>query len=163
MKKLNFLYQRKSKVVKLKWKTKFVSMVFVMKANLLILFTYQIKNLQIQWICWYYQIKLNHITCTWKLLTKLRQKQNKNKRYCCKYCLQCFSSERVLVERKKICLNINGQQTVNIKFKIYSSQIPASFKIYADFECILKSVKSSEVFYTEKYQYHIPCRFSWSR
>ena len=71
-----------------------------------------------------------------------------------------------MVERKEICLKINGQQTVKIKygfieFKNYSSQIPASFKIYADFECILKNVKSSEVFYTEKYQYHIPCSFSW--
>ena len=64
-----------------------------------------------------------------------------------------FSSERVLVELKEIHLKINGKQTVKLKsgfteFKNYSSQIQAPFKIYADFECILKSVKSNEGFYT---------------
>ena len=39
-------------LIKLKWKTKFVSMFVVMKTNWFILFTYQIKNLKIQWICW---------------------------------------------------------------------------------------------------------------
>ena len=37
--------------------------------------------------------------------------------------------------------------------------MPVPFKFYADFECILKSVKSNEDFYTEKYQDHIPCSF----
>ena len=64
-----------------------------------------------------------------------------------------LSSERVLVELKEIRLKINGKQTVKLKsgfteFKNYSSQIQAPFKIYADFECILKSVKSNEGFYT---------------
>ena len=42
----------------------------------------------------------------------------------------------------------------------YPREIPAPFNIYADFECILKSVKSNKKesdSYTEKYQYHIPC------
>ena len=30
--------------------------------------------------------------------------KSKNKRYCCRYCLQCFSSEKVLAEHRKICL-----------------------------------------------------------
>ena len=75
--------------------------------------------------------------------------KNKNKKYFCKYCLQCFSSERILVEHKEICLKRNDKQTVKLKsgfieFKICSRQIPALFKIYADFECILKSVKSNK-------------------
>ena len=75
--------------------------------------------------------------------------KNKNKKHFCKFCLQCFSSETVLVEHKEICLKINGKQTVKLKsgfiqFKNYSRQIPPSFKIYADFEGILKSVKSNE-------------------
>ena len=94
--------------------------------------------------------------------------KNKNKKYFCKYCLQCFRSERILVEYKEICLKINGKQTVKLKsgfieFKNYSRQIPAPFKIYADFECILKSVKSNKKTsgsYTEKYQDHIPCSFA---
>ena len=75
--------------------------------------------------------------------------KNKNKKYFCKYCLQCFRSERILVEYKEICLKINSKQTVKlnsgfIEFKNYSRQIPAPFKIYADFECILKSVKNNK-------------------
>ena len=69
--------------------------------------------------------------------------------------MQCFSSEKVLVEHKKICFKINGKQAVKLKsgfieFKAYSRQIPAPFKIYSDFEYILKSIKSNEGFYTEK-------------
>ena len=91
--------------------------------------------------------------------------KNKNKKDFWKYCFQCFSSERVLVEHNKIFSKINGKQTVKLKsgfteFKNYSSQIPASFKISADFECILRSVKSNKGFYTEKYQDHIPCSLS---
>ena len=67
--------------------------------------------------------------------------KNKNKRYICKCCLQCFSSERVLVEHKENCLIINGKQIVklgkgSISFKNYSKQLPAPFKLYADFQCI---------------------------
>ena len=77
--------------------------------------------------------------------------KNKNKKDFWKYCFQCFSSERVLVEHNKICSKINGKQTVKLKsgfteFKNYSSQIPAPFKIYADFECVLKVLKAIKVF-----------------
>ena len=69
--------------------------------------------------------------------------KNKNKKYFRKYCLQCVSSERILVEHKENCSEINGEQTVQLKsnfieFKNYSRQIPAPFKIHANFECILK-------------------------
>ena len=33
--------------------------------------------------------------------------KNKNKKYFCKSCLQCFSSKNVLTEHKKVCLSIN--------------------------------------------------------
>ena len=64
--------------------------------------------------------------------------KNKNKKHFCKYCLQCFSSERVLVEHKETCFKINGNQAVklrsgSIKFKNYFKQLSVSFKIYADF------------------------------
>ena len=95
--------------------------------------------------------------------------KNKNKKYFCNYCLQCFSSQRILVEHKEICLKINGKKTVKLKssfteFKNCSRQIPALFKIYVDFECILKSVKSNKKTsgsHTEKYQDHIPCSFAY--
>ena len=34
--------------------------------------------------------------------------KNKNKKYFCRSCLQCFSSKNVLKEHKKVCLSING-------------------------------------------------------
>ena len=54
-----------------------------------------------------------------------------------------------MVEHKEVCLKTNSKQTVKLKsslteFKNYYRQIPAPFKIYANFEFILKSVKSME-------------------
>ena len=54
--------------------------------------------------------------------------KDQNEKYFCKYCLQCFISERILVEHKEICLEINGKQTVKLEsgfteLKSYSRQI----------------------------------------
>ena len=92
--------------------------------------------------------------------------KNKNKKWFCKCCLQCFRSENVLIKHKENCLSINGKQPVKleegiIKFENYFKQIPVPFKIYADFECNLKKVKCNEGSYTEKYQDHIPCIFAY--
>ena len=67
----------------------------------------------------------------------------KNKKWFCKSCLQCFSSEKVLLEHSKDCLLINGGQNVKlekgfIEFKNHNKQIPVPSKIYADFECLFK-------------------------
>ena len=75
--------------------------------------------------------------------------KNKNKKHFCMYCLQCFSSERVLVEHKETFLKINGKQTVklrngSIKFKNYFKKFAIPFKIYVDFESVLKEIKSSD-------------------
>ena len=37
--------------------------------------------------------------------------RNKNKKWFCKSCLQCFSSENVLMRHKEDCLGINGAQS----------------------------------------------------
>ena len=98
--------------------------------------------------------------------------KNRNKKHFCKCCLQCFSSKEILIEHKKDCLVINGKQSVNFKsssfrFKNYSKQIPVPFKIYADFECILKKVdcdiieRNSNISYARKYQDRIPCSFAY--
>ena len=92
--------------------------------------------------------------------------KSKNKKYFCKSCLQCFSNKNILAEHKKICLKINGRQAVKlegsfIEFKNYLKQITNPFNVYVDFECILKSVQCNEGFYTEKYQGHVPCSFSY--
>ena len=96
--------------------------------------------------------------------------RHKGKKYFCKRCLQCFSSEKVLIEHKEDCLMINGGQNIKlekgfISFKNFNTQIPVPFKIYADFEYILKSCDvgiDNECFlYTKKYQDHIPCSFAY--
>ena len=68
--------------------------------------------------------------------------------------MQCFSCKNVLTKHKKVCLSINGAQSVRlekgtIEFKNYFKQIPVPFKIYADFECNVKSVESYEGFYSK--------------
>ena len=73
-----------------------------------------------------------------------------------KSCLRCFSSKNVLNNHKKVCLKINVEQAVKlekgtIKFKNHFQQIPVPFNVYADFECILDSVKSYEGSCTKKY------------
>ena len=96
--------------------------------------------------------------------------KHKGKKYFCKNCLQCFSKEYILNEHKEDCLVINGKQTAKlekgfISFNNYPRQIPVLFKIYADFECILKSLDNgtinNDISYTRKYQDHIPCSFAY--
>ena len=41
--------------------------------------------------------------------------KNKNKKYFCKSCLQCFSSKNVLTKHKEVCLSINGGQSVRLE------------------------------------------------
>ena len=54
--------------------------------------------------------------CTFKFWTDLFHKtENKSKKWFCKSCLQCFSSESVLTKHKKDYLNINGKQSVKLK------------------------------------------------
>ena len=51
-------------------------------------------------------------------------------------------------------MSINGKRPVKlqkgiIEFENYFEQIPVAFKIYADFECNLKSVECDEASYTK--------------
>ena len=56
---------------------------------------------------------------------------------------------------------VNSLNKGILKSENYFKQIPVFKKIYANFECNLKSVKCNEGFYTEKYQDHIPCSFAY--
>ena len=81
--------------------------------------------------------------------------KNKSKKWFCRSCLHCYISESVLIKHKKNCLSINGKQSVIlekgiIEFENYFKQIPVPFKIYADFECNLRSVESYGS-YTKEY------------
>ena len=99
-----------------------------------------------------------------------------NKKQFCMYCLQCFSSERILANHVNNCLTINGSQAINmpkqgeniLRFNNFHKQLPVSFAIYADFEAIMKKVqgceqseemkkKKTKRSYTEAYQTQEDC------
>ena len=78
-----------------------------------------------------------------KNFNKLMNTQSKegHKIFYCYYCLQHFSSERILGEHKEIYLTVNGMQKVKmpeknkpISFINFHKQLQSSFVIYADFE-----------------------------
>ena len=118
---------------------------------------YHTKSFKIAWISYYVYIKdSNRFTCN--------KAKNKNEKHFCKWCLQCFSSEKIFIKHKENCLTINGKQSVKLKsgsirFTNYFKQLVVPFKIYVDFACLLKGVRSSDknnTSYTEKFQDHIP-------
>ena len=104
------------------------------------------------------------------------QSKHKERKHFCMYCLQCFSSERVLANHVNNCLTINGAHAINmpkqgeniLKFNNFYKQLPVPFVIYADFEAIMKKVQGCEQSeemkkdkdmrsYTEAYQTHEDC------
>ena len=104
------------------------------------------------------------------------QTKHKNKKHFCMYCLQCFSSERILANHVNNCLLINGNQAINmpkqgeniLRFNNFHKQLPVPFVIYADFEAITKKIqgceqseemkkKKNKRSYTEAYQTHEDC------
>ena len=108
------------------------------------------------------------------------QSKRKERKHFCMYCLQSFSSERVLANHVNNCLTINGAQAINmpkqgeniLKFNNFHKQLPVPFVIYANFEAITKKVqgcKQSEEMkneknkrsYTEAYQTHEDCGYGY--
>ena len=92
--------------------------------------------------------------------------KNKNKKWFCKSCLQCFSSEKVMINHKEDCLSIKGKQSVDveegiIEFKNCSRKLPVLLKIYADFECNLQNAEIYEGSYTKKYHDRVLCSFAY--
>ena len=84
--------------------------------------------------------------------------------------MQCFSTEKILIEQEETFLKINAKQikklkSDSIKFKNNFKQLAVPFKIYADFESVFKEVESNDrdknTSYTEIYQSHIPCSFAY--
>ena len=97
------------------------------------------------------------------------QTKHESRKHFCMYCLQCFSSERVLNNHKENCIQLNGTQAVKmptkdnsiLKFNNYHKQQPTPFVIYADIEALLQKVErgqpDSNESYTEKFQRHVDC------
>ena len=101
------------------------------------------------------------------------QTQHKEKKHFCMHCLQCFSSERVLINHKDNCIQINGAQAVKmpdknnniLKFNNFHKQQPVPFVIYADFEAIIEKISGCQPkdndSYTESYQKHTDCGYGY--
>ena len=108
------------------------------------------------------------------------QTKHKEKKHFCMFCLQCFSSERILANHANNCLTINGAQAINMpkrgenmrKFNNFHKQLPVPFLIYADFKAITKKVQGckqseemknekNERSYTEAYQTLDNCGYGY--
>ena len=106
--------------------------------------------------------------------------KHKERKHFCIYCLQCFSSERILANHVNNCLTVNGAQAINmlkqgeniLKFNNFHKQLPVPFVIYADFAAITKKVQgckqSKEMekdkdrrSYTKAYQTHKDCGYGY--
>ena len=83
-------------------------------------------------------MKISHIMSISKVFDMCNNAKYKYKKHSCKYCLQCFSSKRDLVEHKKACLKTNGKRIVKlkgdaIKFTYHFKQLAKLFEIHSDF------------------------------
>ena len=101
------------------------------------------------------------------------QTKHKERKHFCMYCLQCFSSERVLTDHKENCIQVNGTQAIKmptkdnktLKFNNFHKQLPVPFVIYADFEAITEKIHgcqpNDDKSYTEAYQRHTDCGYGY--
>ena len=98
------------------------------------------------------------------------QTNHDGRKHFCMYCLQCLSSKEHLEKHKVVCIEINGEQSIEmpgegstIEYQNYRKQLPAPFVIYADFEAITEKVseKASQKSYTEQYQKHTACGYGY--
>ena len=99
--------------------------------------------------------------------------KHSGKKNFCMFCLQHFSSERILNNHKENCIIINGIQGITmpnkdeniLKFKGFYKQLPVPFVIYADFEAITEKIDSCQrndnKSYTEAYQNHRDCGYGY--
>ena len=101
------------------------------------------------------------------------QTKHKERKHFCMFCLQCFSSERVLNNHKENCIQLNGKQAIKmpdkdnniLKYNNFHKQQAVPFVIYADFEAITEKVQgcmpSDGKSYTEAYQKHKDCSYGY--
>ena len=99
---------------------------------------------------------INRIMCISMILTDLcfTKQLIKTKNTFARAASNVFVVKNVLTKQKQVCLSINGTQSVRLEkgkteFKNYFKQIPVPFKIYAGFECNLKSVENYEGSYSK--------------
>ena len=101
------------------------------------------------------------------------QTKHRERKHFCMFCLQCFSSERVLTDHKENCIQVNGTQAIKmptkdnniLKFENFHKQQQVPFVIYADFEAITERIQKCQPVdnksYTEAYQKHKDCGYGY--
>ena len=101
------------------------------------------------------------------------QSKHRERKHFCMYCLQCFSSESILVKHTSNCLTIYGNQAIKmpkngdniLKLNNFHKQLPVPFVIYADFEAITKKMQgcrpNDDKSYTEAYQTNEDCDYGY--
>ena len=101
------------------------------------------------------------------------QTKHKERKHFCMHCLQCFSSEKVLINHKENCIQVNGTQGIKmpdknnntLKFNNFHKQLAVPFVIYADFEAITEKIHgcqpNNNKSYTEAYQKHTDCGYGY--
>ena len=98
--------------------------------------------------------------------------KDKNKKWFCESCLQCFGSENVLIKHKEDCLSISGQQSINLEkgtteFKNYFNNLIKliCYQFHLKFplilSVILKILNVMKVLTQKKYHEHVPCSYAY--
>ena len=112
--------------------------------------------------------------CWIKSMSRLSASQynsHKGKRFVCKYCCNSFQSEKTLKEHVEYCSKQKAVKVVmprrgeKLFFKNFHRKMRVPFVVYADFECFTRPIStcapSNEHSYTQQYQKHKPCGYSY--
>ena len=110
-------------------------------------------------------------------LVRSQVSKRKQQQFLCYRCLHGFIRQDLLDSHVKLCNKVAVQRITMpsvkdsvLKFTNIQKQLPAYFRVYADFECILKEqdVETSPIGISEdgnsktvRYQEHIPCSYAY--
>ena len=118
--------------------------------------------------------KGNHHYCWIKNMSRLSASQynkHKGKRFVCKYCCNSFQREVTLQKhieycsKEKVVKVVMPRKGEMLSFKNNHGKMRVPFVVYADFECFTRPIStcapSNEHSYTQQYQKHKPCSYSY--
>ena len=92
-------------------------------------------------------------------------KAYRNQTYFCERCFQGFMRQDLLEVHSENCSSVPIQRVQlfkeKIAFKAWAKTEETLFRVYADFECILKECQEAAGESTIKVQKHIPCSVAW--
>ena len=104
-------------------------------------------------------------------LTASQYNKHKGKRHVCKYCCNSFQAEATFQKHVEYCMNHKAVKVVmpekgtTISFKNHKRKMRVPFVVYADFEAFTTSISTCSPndtkSYTNQYQKHTPCGYSY--